>query len=105
MPVPILALPVRRWHCPACGLRDETREARPHTRMHTCPKLRSLTVPMLPAGVAGKLELHEREDYIGREAVQLDPERRRPVMNVVTTRDEGQDCTVYAPTATGRIAP
>jgi len=27
----------------------------------------------------------------------------RPVMNVTTIRDDGQDCTVFAPTATARI--
>jgi hypothetical protein len=57
---------------------------------------------MLPEGVAGKLELNEREEYVGNEMVRLDPERRRPVMNIVTTRDNGQDCTVFAPTATAK---
>jgi len=53
---------------------------------------------MLPFGVKGKVEVHEREDYIGKEMVQRD-ENGRPVMNIVTTRDEGQDCMVFAPTA------
>jgi len=35
--------------------------------------------------------------------VRLDPERRRPVMNITTTRDEGQDCTVFAPTASAGL--
>lgn len=100
MTVPILAAPLREWYCPNCGLRDQTREARPHTRYHTCPKLRGLTAPMLPAGTRAKVELREREDYVGREHVQLDPERGRPVMSIVTTRDNGQDCMVFAPLAT-----
>ena len=97
--IPVLS-PVRRWHCPACGLRDETREALPHTRFHTCPALRGLTAPMLPEGIAGKSEVREREDYIGSEQVQL--AEGRPVMSIVTTRDEGQDVVVFAPSATAR---
>jgi hypothetical protein len=57
-----------------------------------------LTIPMIPAGTKAKVELHEREDYIGTESVRL--HEGRPVMNVITTRDDGQDCTVFAPTAT-----
>jgi hypothetical protein len=57
---------------------------------------------MLPAGTRAKVELREREDYVGNELVQLDPERQRPVMSIVTTRDNGQDVAVFAPTATAR---
>jgi hypothetical protein len=70
--------------------------------MHPCPKLRGLSTPMVPAGTKAKVELKEREDYVNGEAVQLDPELGRPVMSVVTTRDDGQDVTVYAPSATGK---
>jgi pheromone shutdown protein TraB len=55
---------------------------------------------MVPKGTKAKVEVHEREDYIGRELVRLD-DNGRPVMNIITTRDEGQDCMVFAPTATG----
>jgi hypothetical protein len=94
--------PVNRWHCPACGKQDVTHEPRPHSRFHICPRMRGLTTPMLPAGVKGKLEIREREDYVGAERVRLDPELGRPVASIVTTRDNGQDCTVFVPTATGR---
>jgi hypothetical protein len=57
---------------------------------------------MLPAGTKAKVEAREREDYVNGDRVQLDPELGRPVMSVVTTRDEGQDVIVFAPTATGR---
>lgn len=97
--IPILELPIRDWYCPACGQTDQTREAQPHTRFHTCPKLRFLSAPMLPVGTAAKIELHEREDYIGTEMVQFDPEQGRPIMNMETIRDEGTDLMVYAPTA------
>lgn len=96
----ILEPPITRWYCPACGREDITREARPHSRFHVCPQMRGLTTPMLPAGTPAKVELREREDYVGSEAVRLDPELGRPVQSIVVTRDEGQDTTVFAPTAT-----
>jgi hypothetical protein len=101
--VPLLAVPVTDWYCPSCRATDQTRIAGPHDRMHPCPGLRGLSVPMMRKGVAAKHELREREDYVGRELVQLDPERGRPVMSIVTTRDNGQDCRVFAPTAVARI--
>jgi hypothetical protein len=61
--------------------------------------MRGLTVPMVPAGTRCRRQAVEREDYIGRETVQTCGEGR-PVMSVITTRDDGQDCTVYAPVAT-----
>ena len=104
MTVPILT-PVNRWYCPnGCGREDITHEARPHTRMHVCPKLRGLTAPLLPVGVKGKVEAKEREDYIGTEMVQLDPELGRPVQSIITTRDGGQDCAIFMPAATLRGA-
>ena len=91
------------WRCPACGATDQTREARPHTRYHVCPRMRYLTTPMVPAGVSAKVTLHEREDYVNGEHVQLDPERGRPVMSIVTEYADGRnDTAVFAPTATGR---
>ncbi len=97
-----LITPVREWYCPACGATDTTREARPHTRYHTCPRTRYLSIALLPKGTKAKVEVREREDYVGDETVQLDPELGRPVMSVVTTRDNGQDAMVFAPVATAR---
>ena len=91
----------QRWSCPNCDLTDVTREATPHTRFHACRGLRGLTAPMVPDGTRCKVEVAERGDYVGKEMVQTDGEGR-PVMSVVTTRDQGQDCTVYAPCATAR---
>lgn len=99
--IPILELPVHDWYCPNCGKTDQTREARPHTRYHTCPKLRMLSAPMLPKGMAAKVEARDRDDYVGMEMVQKDASGR-PIMSIVTTRDEGQDTMVFAPTATAR---
>jgi hypothetical protein len=97
MSVPLLA-PVRRWECPNCPLEQVTHEAEPHTRFHACPGLAGLTAPMVPAGTACKVEAVERQDYVGGEDVQYDG-NGRPVMSVVTTRDDGNDVAVFAPTA------
>ena len=94
---------IHDWYCPNCGLRDQTRETRPHSRFHICPKLHGLTAPMLPAGTKAKVEAREREDYVGTDTVQTDDEGR-PMMSVVTTRDDGQDVAVFAPLATARGA-
>lgn len=91
----------QEWACPNCGLTDRTREARPHTRFHTCPALANLTAPMLPAGTRAKVVAVEREDYVGGERVQVDG-NGRPIMAVRTTRDHGEDAIVFAPTATKR---
>jgi hypothetical protein len=96
--IPLLTVE-RRWECLSCDFTDVTHEAQPHSRMHPCRGLRGLTTPMVPAGTKGKNVAHERGDYIGKDLVQLDGEGR-PVMSIVTTRDEGEDATVFAPTAT-----
>ena len=98
-PVPILELPVVDWYCPNCKATDQTREARIHIRYHICPKLRYLSAPMVRRGIAAKVELNEIEGYVGQELVQYDPERNRPIKNIETTRDEGNDIVVFAPTA------
>jgi hypothetical protein len=100
MTVPLLNVPVTEWECPNCYTKDATRESRPHTRFHACPGLHGLTVPFVQKGTRCKIEATEREDYVGAEFVQVAPEDGRPYMNVVTTRDDGQDCAVYAPAAT-----
>jgi hypothetical protein len=92
----LLAAPEQRWSCPNCDLTDVTHENRPHTRFHSCKGLRGLTAPMVPAGTRCKVQAREREDYVGKEMVQTDGEGR-PVMSVVTTRDDGTDCAVLAP--------
>lgn len=95
--VPLLK-PEHRWECPNCAVTSVTREAQPHSRMHSCRGMAGLTVPLVPAGTKCKIEAVEREDYISRETVQRDG-NGRPIMAVVTTRDDGRDCTVYAPVA------
>lgn len=92
----------RRWECPNCEHTDVTYETAPHTRFHTCRGLRGLTAPMVPAGTRCEVIAVEREDYVGAEMVQTDGEGR-PVMAVVTNRDDGNDVAVLAPCATARM--
>jgi hypothetical protein len=87
----------KRWSCPNCDHTDVTRQAAPHTRFHHCPKY-GITAPMVEAGTRCKVEALEREDYVGDEDVRLNDEGR-PIMSMVTTRDDGTDCAVFAPTA------
>lgn len=87
-----------RWECPNCEFKDVTYEANPHTRFHNCRGLRGLSAPMVPEGTKAKVESVERGDYVGKEMVQTDGEGR-PIMSIVTTRDDGQDCVVLAPAA------
>jgi hypothetical protein len=98
--IPLLSTE-RRWECPNCTVEDVTHDPRPHSRFHACKGLRGLAAPMVPAGTKAKVEAVERGDYIGEERVQLTD--GRPVMAVITTRDDGQDVTVFAPSATGKV--
>lgn len=86
----------KAWYCPECTESALTFDDK--IPMHRCHRLSGLMTPLVPADVRAKHERVEREDYIGKELVQMDGDGR-PVMAVVTTRDDGQDCTVYAPTA------
>lgn len=89
------------WQCVSCGLTDRTPPSK-NNRYHSCPKMGGLTVPLVRKGVHAKNEMVMREDFVGSEKVRLD-DQGRPVMSVVTTRDNGQDVTVYAPTAVARV--
>jgi predicted RNA-binding Zn-ribbon protein involved in translation (DUF1610 family) len=96
--IPLIEPPVTEWYCPNCGLTDQTRQAGPHSRFHTCPKLRGLTAPMVQKGVAARVTAHDREDYVNGELVQVDG-NGRPIMSINVQRDEGNDVVVFAPTA------
>lgn len=100
MRIPVFEIPVTRWECPNCPATELTRVVGPHSRFHSCSGLAGLTAPMVPAGTKAKVQAHVREDYIGGEDVQYDADGR-PVMSVVTTRDDGSDVAVFAPTAHG----
>ncbi len=86
----------QRWTCPNCPATAVTTGQA--NRFHTCRGLRGLQAPMVLEGTRCKVIAVEREDYTAGEDVQTDSEGR-PVMSVITVRDDGQDCVVYAPTA------
>lgn len=92
----LLVTPIT-WVCPRCNLRDVNRDPTP--RFHHCSSMAGLTMPMLREDEQAKVTVNAREDYIGKEDVQLVD--GVPVMNVTVTRDNGQDVAVYAPTARG----
>lgn len=99
----LLDPPTQRWSCPNCDLEDVTREARPHSRMHSCRGLKGMTAPMVPAGISCKVEAVERGDYIGDEkGIRFDGDGKA-IMSVRTVRDDGVDCAVFAPIATGSL--
>lgn len=93
--------PEQRWTCPNCNFTDVTHRTDVHTRFHACRGMLGMTAPMVPAGTSCKVEAVERGDYIKDEIVQLNA-AGRPVMSLVTTRDDGQDTTVFAPLAQWR---
>lgn len=88
----------RDWACAAgCDARARTFDAKlPH---HPCPKVGGLMVALVAAGTRAKVTTNERGDYVGKELVQTDDEGR-VIMSTTVTRDDGEDCTVYAPCAT-----
>lgn len=94
--------PEHRWSCPNCLSVHVSHEAQPHTPFHPCAGLKGLSAPYVPAGTSCKVEAREREDWIGRDLPQLDGDGR-PKMAVVTTRDDGEDCTMLAPCATATL--
>ena len=87
------------WHCPKCGAERITHESRPHTPLHPCGRLGGLEVPMVRMGTKAKVEVREREDYVGDEVVRIHD--GRAVMSVVTEREDGTDVAVFAPVARG----
>lgn len=94
----LLFSPETRWECPNCTLQTVTFIIAPHTKFHSCNGLSGAWVPMVRAGTKCKVTVHEREDYIKDEMVYMTPDMR-PVMKAVVTRDDGEDCAVFAPTA------
>lgn len=89
------------WECPNCDLVDKTTDARAQP-FHRCRGLAGLTAPLVPAGTRCQVTAHEREDYVGAELVPL--HEGRPVAQVRTEREDGQDCLILAPTARVRAS-
>lgn len=78
----------------------KTREDK--TIFHPCKGLAGISAPMVLKGTRVDVRAVEREDYIGDERPQFDA-NGRPVMAVVTERDDGQDAAVFAGLATNGV--
>lgn len=79
------------WDCKNCNSSAVTYDEK--IPMHPCMGIKM--IPLVPKGESSKIEVVEREDYIGKENVELVD--GRPVMSVVTTTDERQDTVIFAP--------
>jgi len=88
----------RHWGCPNCDYTRVTFKPGKQAVIHTCRGL-GLIAPLVEDGVKAKVIAVEREDYVGRDVVQTDGEGR-PIMAIVTVREDGTDCRVLAPIAT-----
>jgi len=88
------------WSCPNCPATHVTAIADPHAPYHQCPGLKGILAPYVLDGTRCKVEAVERGDYAGTERGLCYDADRRLIMSVVTTRDDGQDCAVFAPVAT-----
>jgi hypothetical protein len=85
------------WYCPNCEAAARTQSAK--LPYHHCPKLAGVLTALVRVGTRASVVAVERGDYIGHELVQVDA-NGRPIMSVVTTRDDGQDCIAFPATAT-----
>lgn len=96
-------LGMTRWECPNCDTKDRFNVKPGQSRMHNCPGLGGFTAPLVPEGISAKVTKVEREDYIGREEVTYDSDRR-PIMAVNVEREDGSnDRVVFAPCVNVRM--
>lgn len=101
MSIPILGGPAN-FECPNCTSTLSLPQTPTKPVLHPCRGLKGLLAPMVSAGTPCKVEAIQRDDYIGKDIPHYDGEGR-PIMSVVTTRDDGTDCQVMVPTATARL--
>jgi hypothetical protein len=86
----------RYWYCPNCDA--EARTVDTALPMHKCKGIVGLLAPLILRGTNAKVTVNDREDYLGRDLPQTNAEGKI-VMSTTTVRDDGQDCTIYVPTA------
>lgn len=67
--------------------------------LHKCSGHGGMLLPMVQDGTKAKITIVEREDYVGREQVQM--HEGRAVMAVSIEREDGEDRVIFAPTAMG----
>jgi hypothetical protein len=99
----VLIATERHLSCPNCSGQLASRDPNPaHQVFHSCPGLKGLKAPMVEDGIRCKVEVLERQDYTNGDVVPRDGEGN-VVMAVQTTRDDGEDCLAFAPTAHGDV--
>jgi hypothetical protein len=86
----------RLWYCANCDAEARTVDA--SVPMHRCGGIAGLLSPLVLRGTNAKTVVNERQDYVGRDVPQTDADGK-VVMSTTTVRDDGQDCTIYVPTA------
>lgn len=86
------------WQCSACGQQHVTKGAKAtQVPLHQCRTHAGAWVPFVRDGVTAHVRVHEREDYIGTETPTTDA-NGRIIRSVVTERDDGEDCHIFATT-------
>lgn len=87
------------WVCPNCDTQDVCAIRPDQRRMHTCPGLKGLTAPLVPAGTKCKVESAAWEDYVRHDFAVRKDDEGKPVSAVNITRDDGNDVVVFPGTA------
>lgn len=85
--------------CPECSARFNLAAHQLLPLLHRCSGHGGMLLPMVQDGIKAHVTVVEREDYIGRERPMM--HEGRPIMAVTTTRDDGEDRVIFAPTAQG----
>lgn len=94
----ILSVPPKNWYCPACDKQHVTKISDPHSPLHQCPKFRGAWIPFVEAGMDAGFRVNYRQDYLGKDTAITDGDGN-VVQSVTTQRENGEDCTIFAPSA------
>lgn len=92
----ILSSPNKNWYCPECSRQHITKVSEPHTPLHQCASLRGAWVPFVEEGIKARFRVNYREDYLRTDTATVDGEGK-PIQSINTQRDDGEDCTIFAP--------
>jgi hypothetical protein len=94
--IPLFIPPAQHWYCPNCVVTDVTDPLPPgQSRYHACAGLHGLNAPLVRTGTHAKVEAEERQDYLNGDQ-QVTGDDGKVYMAVRTTRDDGDDVTVFA---------
>lgn len=91
MTVPIIEAPIRHWHCPSCGVRDQTQRVEVYTQFHDCPAFAGAGIPLIE--VAGP-----SEEARGRHVPVMGEHATAGLVmaSIRTEREDGtNDCTIF----------